>query len=194
MHGFDREGAERGIALFLESLGYDTNDPLLSETPARVSAAFATELLRGRTIDLRELLLAGSEPLATRTGGMVLVRGIQVVTVCPHHMLPGIGTANVAYLPGGRLIGLGTLARLVDACSRRLTLQEAIGEAVVSALTEHAGALGAYCQLELLHTCLAARGAEQPGTRLVTVAERGELTGPEAHARLGLALIRDSVR
>lgn len=189
--GLDRQAAERAIALFLEALGYDPSDPLLVETPNRVATAFATELLRGAQLDLRELLAEGSEP-CTPQAGVVILRRAQVVTVCPHHLLPGVGTGTVAYLPGERWIGLGTLARLVDACSRRLALQEAIGEAVVSALTEHAGARGAYCRIELLHTCLAARGAEQPEARLITVAERGELSGPDASARLLLALHQES--
>jgi len=188
--GFDSEGARRAIALFLESLGYDPDEPQLRDTPQRVAEAFASELLRGRTVDVRELLLGGSE-VTTASAGLVLVRSIAVVTVCPHHMLPGLGTATVAYLPGERLVGLGTIARLVDACARRLTLQENIGEDVAGALMDHAGARGAYCRLELLHTCMATRGAEQPEARLVTVSRRGALATPEAVGELMLALGRD---
>lgn len=184
----DREGGARAIAAFLEALGYDPRARELAGTPERVVEAFATELLRGRDVDLRALLLDGSEPAAARESGLVIVRGIQAVTVCPHHLLPGHGTAVVAYLPGRRLVGLGAIARLVDACARRLTLQEGIGENIVDALMEHAGARGAYCQLELLHTCFTARGAEQPDGRLLTVARRGELLQTEALAELTLAL------
>lgn len=184
----DREAAARGIAAFLEALGCDVRSPEFQGTPERVVEAFDTELLRGRDVDLRELLVAGSEPARSSDSGLVVVRGIRAVTVCPHHLLPGLGTATVAYLPGRRLIGLGTIARLVDACARRFTLQEGIGETVVDALMEHAGARGAYCRLELLHTCLATRGAEQPEARLITVAQRGELAREGASRELSLAL------
>jgi GTP cyclohydrolase I len=184
----DRDGGARAIAAFLEALGYDPRSPEFAGTPERVVAAFADELLRGRDVDLGALLRDGSEPARTRAGGLVIVRGIQAVTVCPHHLLPGLGSAIVAYLPGERLIGLGAIARLVDACARRPTLQEHIGERVVSALIEHAGARGAFCELELLHTCFAARGAEQPEGRLVTVARAGELGRADAFAELSLAL------
>jgi GTP cyclohydrolase I len=184
----DRDGGARAIAAFLEALGYDPRSPEFAGTPERVVAAFADELLRGRDVDLGALLRDGSEPTNTDAGGLVIVRGVQAVTVCPHHLLPGLGSAIVAYLPGTRLIGLGAIARLVDACARRPTLQEHIGERVVSALIEHAGARGAFCELELLHTCFAARGAEQPEGRLVTVARAGELGRADAFAELSLAL------
>lgn len=184
----DRESAERAIAAFLEALGYDTRDPQLAGTPARVVQAFSTELLRGANVDLRALVQDGSEPSHSPGTGLVIVRGIRAVTLCPHHLLPGLGAAVVAYLPGARLMGLGAIARLVDACSRRLTLQEHIAENVVQALMDFAGARGAYCQLELLHTCLATRGAEEPDARLVSVARKGELATPQGTAELALAL------
>lgn len=185
----DREGGARAIAALLEALGYDPRSPEFAGTPERVMEAFSTELLSGQDADLRKLVLDGSEPV--RNPGeesIVVVRGIQTVTVCPHHLLPGVGSAVVAYLPGRRLLGLGTLARVVDACSRRLTLQEEIGDRVVRALVDHAGARGAYCQLELLHTCFVARGERQSDARLITVAKGGELARPEALAELSLAL------
>jgi GTP cyclohydrolase I len=95
--------------------------------------------------------------------------------VCPHHLLPALGTATIGYLPGERLLGLGTFARLLDAASRRLTLQEGIGDRIVSALMKRAGALGAFCQIELLHGCLAARGPRRPEARMVTLARAGVL-------------------
>lgn len=188
MKPFDRERAERAIAEFLQALGHDLSEPELSRTPQRVAEAFANELLCGSRIDVRELVVGGSDHREPGPAGLVLVRGIRVATVCPHHLLPGLGIATVAYLPGERLVGLGTVARLVHACARRLTLQEAIGEQVVAALMEHAGARGAYCDVSLLHSCLAARGAEQPDARLVTVARAGELARGEALAELAIAL------
>lgn len=177
MKSVDRAAAARGIAAFLEALGYDPSDSELVGTPERVTEAFATELLRGERTDLAELVQSGSSEVPAKQHGLVLVRKIAVSTVCPHHLLPAIGHADVAYQPGTRLLGLGTITRLIDACARRLTLQESIAENVVTALREHGRAAGAYCRIELLHTCLVARGSEQTEARLVTSFASGSLAG-----------------
>jgi GTP cyclohydrolase I len=175
----DIAAAERSIAAFLRALGYDLDDPELRETPARVAEAYAKDLLIGEGVDLDVLVHEGSAPLA-RPVGLVVVRGLAVTTVCPHHLLPALGTAAIGYLPGGRLLGLGTFARLLDAASRRLTLQEGIGDRVVAALMGRGGARGAFCQIELLHGCLATRGPRRPEARMVTLARAGALEASDA--------------
>ncbi|HEX3597285.1 MAG TPA: GTP cyclohydrolase I [Polyangiaceae bacterium] len=172
----DRQKAELAIAAFLKALGHDPAvTPELSRTPALVTEAFERELLTGYAIDVPALLAAESGRLApSEPRGVVVLRNVHVSTLCPHHLLPGIGTATVAYVPGDRVVGIGALARTVDAFARRLTLQETIGEAVVRALLDHAGARGAYCRLELSHACLSARGARQTEATLVTIARGGE--------------------
>jgi GTP cyclohydrolase I len=172
----DRRAAEGAIRAFLKALGHDPDTSSeLAGTPALVVEAFENELLSGYGVDVPGLLAAESEPLALDgPRGVVAVQGIHVTTVCPHHLLPAMGHATLAYLPGDRLVGIGTLARVVDAFARRLTLQEAIGPAVVHALLEHAGARGATIRLELRHACLAARGARQTDATVVTVAHAGE--------------------
>jgi GTP cyclohydrolase I len=191
--GVNRPAAERAIADFLRALGHDPDhEDELRQTPARVTEAFATELLSGYQVDLAQLILGGScESDGQPPDGIVAVQDITVAAVCPHHLTPSLGKASVAYLPGTHLLGLGTLARLVDACARRLVLQEQIGRSVVDALMRHAGARGAYCRLSLVHGCLCARGARQPGTVVHTTASAGELSGPRAAAELGLVLGRD---
>jgi GTP cyclohydrolase I len=108
--------------------------------------------------------------------------------MCPHHLLPALGTATVAYLPGERLLGLGTVARLVETAARRLALQESVGETVVAMLLEHGRARGALCRLDLLHTCLSARSAEQPDARLITLSRGGELATEARLLEVSLAL------
>jgi GTP cyclohydrolase I len=171
----DRHGAENAIQAFLKALGHDpAMNPELARTPALVTEAFERELLSGYAVDVPALLAAESSvPSRDGAHGLVVVGGIQVATVCPHHLLPGMGRATVAYLPGNRLVGIGAIARTVDAFARRLTLQESIGEEVVRALVGHAGARGAYCRLELTHACLSARGARQGSAAVVTVARAG---------------------
>jgi GTP cyclohydrolase I len=175
----DRAAAEQAIAAFLRALGHDpTTDPELRDTPARVTAAFADELLSGYLVDPAELVRQGTcATEAGVAGDLVTVRGLFVATTCPHHLLPAVGTATVAYLPGACCLGVGTIARLVDAFARRLTLQETVARAVVDALMQLAGARGAYCHLDLVHTCLTCRGAREPNARVGVTARAGELEG-----------------
>lgn len=188
----DRERARAAIAEFLRALGHDpARDAELAETPARVTDAFADELLSGYSVDVDALLADGSEA-ASSTSPIVAVTGIRTATLCPHHLMPGLGTAAVVYRPGARVLGLGTLAKLVDACARRLSLQEAVAENVVDALMRQAKARGAYCELTLVHGCLSARGACQAGAKVTTIARAGELN--EAEVLLALRNERNEAR
>src|SRR5437868_1452466 len=157
----DRTQAEKAIHAFLVALGRDPDaDDELRDTPARVAAAWAEDLIDGYDVDVGAMLLSESSPAAS-AAGLVAVRDLSVATICPHHLLPGRGTGTVLYLPGSRLTGLGTLARLVDAYAHRLALQETIASAVAGALVQHLGARGAACKLSLSHSCLASRGERQ---------------------------------
>lgn len=171
----DRKRAEAAMSEFLQALGL--KGPELAETPARVTAAYADELLAGYQVDVRQLIVEGSE-LIVRPSDPVIVDGIRTATVCPHHFLVAEGSALVAYVPGERVLGLGVVARLVNACSRRLALQEEIAGQVADALMEHAGARGAFCRLQFNHACLRARGATQSSAEVITWAGRGSLENP----------------
>jgi GTP cyclohydrolase I len=182
----DRRAAEAAIADFLRALGHDpAADPELRETPARVVAAFADELLSGYSVDLEALVENGSTDAPASAAGLVALRDLAVATVCPHHLMPGLGRADVVYKPGQRVLGLGAIARLVEACSRRLALQETIADDVVKALLEHAGARGAYCEVTLVHGCLSARGACQANARATSIARDGDLNETEVQLALG---------
>jgi GTP cyclohydrolase I len=172
----DRKRAEAALTEFLAALGFD--DERLADTPARVTAAYADELLAGYGVDVAQLIESGSEE-SNGSHDPVLLDGIFASTVCPHHLLVAHGTATVGYLPGKRLLGLGTIARIVRAYSRRLVLQEQIAGDVCQALMEHAGARGAFCRLRLDHACLRARGAREAQADTVTWAGQGELADPD---------------
>ena len=125
---------------------------------------------------------------------LVVVRGLPFHGLCPHHLLPYTGTAAVAYLPDTRLAGFGRLGDLVTCFTRRLTLQERIGEGVVALLTSELGALGALCRLTLTHSCLIARGERKTGAIVETLAVSGtfsracpdrDLAFAALHARSG---------
>ncbi len=181
-----RSDAERAIRDFLRALGHDPDSPELAGTPKRVVDAFQDELLSGYAVDIPRLLAAGSEP-AREHRGVVIVRDIAISTICPHHLMPAVGSATVAYAPGARLLGLGTVAHLVEAYAKRLTLQEKIGTEVVNTLVEH-GAAGAFCRISLRHSCLSARGAEQHHASAITTARAGAFATPSGLAELSLAL------
>ncbi|MDF3067628.1 MAG: cyclohydrolase [Polyangiaceae bacterium] len=182
----DRPRAERAVREFLLSFGHDPEqDPDLVGTPARVVEAYEADLLNGYAVDVPALLGEGQAVAESQTSGFVALSGIHVSTICPHHLLLSNGVATVAYRPGLRLFGLGTLAALVNAYARRLSLQEAIGESVVQALCEHGGARAAYCEVRLTHGCLVARGSRETGTELVTTARRGQVDVAELALALG---------
>ncbi|MEO6599796.1 MAG: GTP cyclohydrolase I [Polyangiaceae bacterium] len=186
----DRVAAAQAIRDFLVALGFDPRQhPDLSETPERVAEAFTGDLLCGHTVDVPALIQKGSceAPPAAKSGPVAVTR-IAVATICPHHLLPALGMAHVVYLPGTQLLGIGTITALVDAYARRLTLQEAIGQSVVAALVEHAGARGAFCELELDHSCLRARGERQASAVVRTSARAGEYVSREALLEIALAL------
>ena len=167
----DREAAARAIEAFLRALGHDPHrEPELAGTGGRVAQAYADELLEGYQVDIDALL--SSNVFAGRTE-LVVARDLPVVTSCPHHLMPSAGTATVAFAPEEHLIGVGTMAALVHAFSRRLTLQEQIGERVVAALQKHLAPRWAACRLVLSHSCMVARGERSHGARVETVAVSG---------------------
>lgn len=182
----DRARAERAVREFLLALGRDPElDPELRETPSRVVEAYANDLLSGYDVDVAQLLSDGEAIAESKMSGSIALSGIAVSTICPHHLLLSNGSASVVYRPGTRLFGLGTLAALVNAYARRLSLQESIGESVVQALVEHGGARAAYCEIRLVHGCLVARGSRQAGTELITTARRGPLESADLLLALG---------
>jgi GTP cyclohydrolase I len=179
----DRRAAARAIEDFLRALGHAPGGELegdLAGTGERVADAWADDLLEGESIDARAVLREGSMDVDGRggLGGLVVIRDLAVTTMCPHHLLPAFGAGVVAYLPGARLAGIGTLAHVLDALSRRLTLQERIGAEVAELLVEELGARGALCKLSLTHTCLVARGERKAGAVVETLA----VSGAFAHA------------
>lgn len=174
----DRRAASLAIDAFLRALGRDPDrEPDLLGTPDRVAEAWAVDLLEGEAVDVAALLRDESFEAPSQGCSLVLLRDVSITTMCPHHLLPALGKATIAYLPGKRLAGLGTLTRALSALAHRLTLQEHIGEAFVAALSEHLGARGAACHLRLQHSCLAARGAREDAV-VETLALAGDLAPP----------------
>src|SRR4051812_13341812 len=119
----DRAAASRAIEDFLRALGHEIVGDL-EGTGERVADAWADDLLEGESIDAAAVLREGSLDLGMGEHGLVVIRDLAVTTMCPHHLLPAHGIGVVAYLPGEKVAGIGTVAHVLDALSRRLTLQE----------------------------------------------------------------------
>ena len=191
----DRTAAANAIDAFLRAIGREpSKDPDLVGTGARVTDAYVDELCAGYAIDTRAMLaesvitdakVVGAD---TKLAGLVVVRNLAITTMCPHHLLPASGHATVAMVTRERLIGLGTIASLVDAHARRLTLQERIGEAVVSDLDAVLSPEWVGCRIVLSHGCMVARGPQARGSSVETVAFRGvtPATSAGAHQALGV--------
>lgn len=195
----DRAAAARAIEDFLRALGHRMEGDL-EGTGERVADAWADDLLEGESIDAAAILREGSfeAPGAGLPGsavsGLVVLRGLSVTTMCPHHLLPAYGRATVVYLPGFRIAGIGTIAHVVDALSRRLTLQERIGTDVAELLVRELGARGALCSLALTHTCLVARGERKSGAIVETMAVAGAFAHGSPERDLALAALAQGDR
>jgi len=168
----DYQAAAAAIDAFLRALGREPErESALLGTPARVAEMFGRDLCAGYETDATALLAREAFPAQARPGGsgVVVVRDLAVTTTCPHHLMPATGLATVAFAPQARLIGIGTVGRALDALSRRLTLQEEIGENLAHALFDALAPEWAGCRLVLTHTCMTARDQRRHGARVETL-------------------------
>lgn len=183
----DRTAAAHAIDAFLRAIGRDPErEPDLVGTGARVADAYVDELCAGYAVDTRTELAAST--IAGATDSIVVVHDVPITTMCPHHLLPASGTASIAMHAHDKLVGLGTLAALAFAHSRRLTLQERIGESVVADLDAVLAPHWVGCRIVLVHGCMVARGEHAIGSRVETVSLRGATgeAATRAHAVLGV--------
>jgi GTP cyclohydrolase I len=169
----DRIAAARAIDDFLLALGRDPSaEPELRGTGARVAEAYLDELCAGYAVDVDALLRGNVIDGPTATETIVELRDVALTTTCPHHLMAGTGKATIGFAPRGKILGVGSIARLLDAFARRLTLQETIGDGVVSAIDKNLGPRWVACRIEMTHACMIARGERTHGARLVTYAVR----------------------
>jgi GTP cyclohydrolase I len=162
---------ERAVREILLAVGEDPDRDGLARTPARVARSYA-ELFAGLRIDPAQVLTTVFE---ANHEELVLVRDIEVFSLCEHHLLPFRGVAHVGYIPGedGRITGLSKLARLVDAFARRPQVQERLTVQVADLLMDRLMPRGVIVVLECEHLCMAMRGIQKAGSKTVTSAVRG---------------------
>ncbi len=167
---FDPAAFERAVNDLLNACGIETGNPHTGYTARRVRELWQHRLLGGYDLDPAQALGDGFED---ERRDMVVVRGIAIHGVCPHHLVPFRGLAHVAYLPGGRLHGFGRIARLVDAIGHRFTYQEWMTRDIADALMRHGHAQGAACVIEAEQLCLLLGEDRRGDERVVTQAFSG---------------------
>ncbi|MFO1541385.1 MAG: GTP cyclohydrolase I FolE [Chloroflexota bacterium] len=161
------EDAVRGI---LREIGEDPERPGLRETPGRVRRMYA-ELTAGYHVDPVRLL--NGAVFDVPYSEMVVVRDIPFHSLCEHHLLPFFGTAAVAYIPDGRVVGLSKIPRIVEMYARRLQVQERLTQQVADLLMERLRPEGVGVVIEATHLCAVMRGVRKPGTLMTTSAVLG---------------------
>jgi len=167
----DLERARAAVAELLSAIGEDPRRDGLLETPERVASMYE-ELFAGMAGDPSRHLTV---TFAAEHDEMVMVRDIPFASLCEHHLVPFIGRAHVAYIPGadGRITGLSKLARLVDGFARRLQVQERMTTQIAEAIERVLTPRGVLVVLEAEHLCMSMRGVKKPGTVTVTSSVRG---------------------
>ncbi|MBC7351945.1 MAG: GTP cyclohydrolase I FolE [Thermogutta sp.] len=172
---------ERAVREILLAVGEDPDREGLRETPARVARMYA-ELFRGLRLDPRRHL---KKVFTEKYDEIVVVKDISFESVCEHHLMPFMGKAHIAYLPGGKVVGLSKLARVVEDVSRRPQVQERMTELIADLLIEELDAKGVAVVVEAIHTCMTVRGIRKPGAVCVTSALRGAFrTNPSTRAEV----------
>jgi GTP cyclohydrolase IA len=159
------ERIEALVRQLLVELGEDPQREGLLRTPMRVAKALSF-LTHGYRADLDQVI---NQALFTQdTSSMVIVKDIEVYSMCEHHMLPFFGRCHIGYIPDGKVFGVSKLARLVDMYARRLQLQERLTEQVSQVVMQEVGARGVGVMIEARHLCMMMRGVEKQNSTMVT--------------------------
>lgn len=182
-----REQAERAVRTLIEWIGEDPDREGLQDTPKRVVKAYE-ELFGGYTLDPAEILERTFEEVE-EYDEIVLLRGIRVESFCEHHMLPIIGEASVAYFPTERVVGISKLARVIDAFSKRMQIQERLTAQIASAINDVLKPRGVAVVIESEHECMSTRGVHKPGVGMITTRMLGCFKDDENRRREFFQLI-----
>jgi GTP cyclohydrolase I len=158
------------IRKIIEALGEDPDRQGLAKTPKRVEEALKF-LTSGYSMEASDVL--GDALFDENYNEIVLVKDIELYSLCEHHMLPFVGKAHVGYIPNGKVIGLSKIARVVDMFARRLQVQERLTTQIVDTLQKHLKPKGAAVVIEAQHYCMMMRGVQKQNSSTTTSAMRG---------------------
>jgi len=168
----------------LTAIGEDPNRSELKATPDKFAEAYQ-EFFKGVGVDPIAIL---SESFPAEQNDVVILKDIELVSICEHHLLPFTGVAHVAYLPNQKVVGLGRLPKLVEVLAARPQLQENLTAQIAQAIETGLGAKGVIVVIEARHHCVASRGARQPEANTVTMKALGSYSEAVARAEI-MALI-----
>ncbi|GAA3409892.1 GTP cyclohydrolase I FolE [Paenibacillus hodogayensis] len=183
----NRERIEEHVREILRLIGEDVEREGLLETPARVTRMYE-EIFAGYSIDPREVL---GVTFDEKHEELVIIKDIVYYSQCEHHMAPFFGKIHVGYLPSGKIAGLSKFARLVEAVTRRLQVQERITSDIANILVEVLKPHGVMVIVEGEHLCMCSRGVKKPGSKTVTSAVRGQFATDSALRSEFLSLVKD---
>ena len=155
----------------LELLGEDPARDGLARTPERVAKSLHW-LTRGYAMNVESVV--GDAVFEEEHESMVMVRGIELYSLCEHHMLPFFGKAHIAYIPDGRIVGLSKLPRIVEVFARRLQVQERLTQQIAEAICDVLQPRGVGVVIEAVHLCMMMRGVEKQNSSTITSALRGQ--------------------
>lgn len=165
----DTARIEKAVREILAAVGEDVAREGIKDTPARVAGMYA-ELLGGMHEDPKQHL---KSVFAENYDEIVLLRDVPFFSICEHHLMPFIGSAHVAYLPAGSVMGVSKLARVVDCFARRLQVQERLTDQIADFIMNSLNPRGVAVVLEASHSCMTIRGIKKPGSVMVTSSLRG---------------------
>lgn len=175
------------FASIISAIGEDLNRPGLVDTPERAAKAFSF-LTRGYQQSLEEVVNSALFP--SDSNEMIIVKDIELYSMCEHHLLPFIGRAHVAYIPTGKVLGLSKIARIVDMFARRLQIQEQLTLQIAETIKSVTGAEGVGVIVEAKHMCMMMRGVEKQNSVMKTSAMLGSFRDDPATRTEFLSLVR----
>lgn len=171
----------------LQSIGEDVNREGLLETPARAAEAMRY-LTKGYQDSLEDII--NGALFASEMSEMVIVKDVEMYSMCEHHLLPFLGKCHVGYLPNGKVLGLSKIARIIDYYARRLQLQERLTSEIAYCIEDITGARGVAVVIEARHLCMMMRGVEKQHSVMTTSVMLGEMRNNQSSRTEFLTLIR----
>lgn len=160
---------EDSITRLIEYIGDDPNREGLLETPSRIIKSY-NHLFSGYDKDQEQIFKTFESGSYDQ---MILLKDIEFYSTCEHHMIPFFGSAYISYIPNGKVIGISKLARLLEIYTRRLQIQERIGEQITNDLMKYLNPIGAACILKSKHLCMCARGVQKQNSLMITSSLKG---------------------
>ena len=177
---------EKAFQNIITAIGEDLTRPGLADTPKRAAKAMEF-LMRGYKQNIDEVINNALFPSSSEE--MVIVKNIELYSMCEHHMLPFIGKCHVAYIPQGKVIGLSKIARIVDIFARRMQIQENLTKEIAETIVKKTGATGAAVIIEAQHMCMMMRGVEKQNSVMTTSCMLGAFRSSQSTRNEFLSLI-----